>query len=108
MANVSGEVMALFPAPRTSLWIFQLISHNIIRRLLFINLSVPKVYKVLLFLYSQMKLQKRFLRENKKKKYYKFMINLPPKIIKKLGWEGGDELEAEVEGQSIKLKKKSS
>ena len=48
-----------------------------------------------------MKLQKRFLREYKGKKYYKFMINIAPEIIKKLGWKTGQELEGEVKGKKL-------
>ena len=52
-----------------------------------------------------MKLQKRFLREYKGKKYYKFMINIAPKIIKKLGFKAGDELKADVKGGKLVIGK---
>ena len=53
-----------------------------------------------------MKLQKRFLREYNGKKYYKFMVNIPPKIIKKAGFKTGDELKADAKKGEIKLRKK--
>lgn len=53
-----------------------------------------------------MKLQKRFLREIKGKKYYKFVININPKIIKKVQLKEGDKLEASTNNNKIVLKKK--
>ena len=53
-----------------------------------------------------MKLQKRFLREVNKKKYYKFMINIPPEIIEKAKLKEGDELEARVKGEEVRLRRK--
>jgi hypothetical protein len=53
-----------------------------------------------------MKLQKRFLREVNKKKYYKFMINIPPEIIEGAKLKEGDELEAEAKNGEVRLKKK--
>ena len=54
-----------------------------------------------------MKIQKRFLRKYKDKNYYKYMVNLPPMIIKEAGLEYGQELEIAVEKGRIVLKKKS-
>jgi AbrB family looped-hinge helix DNA binding protein len=53
-----------------------------------------------------MRLQKRFLREINKKKYYKFMINIPPEIIEEAKLKEGDELEVEVKDEEVRLKKK--
>ena len=53
-----------------------------------------------------MKLQKRFLREYNGKKYYKFMVNIPPKMVKKAGFKAGDELKADAKKGEIKLRKK--
>jgi len=53
-----------------------------------------------------MKLQKRFLRKYKDKNYYKFMINIPPEIVKESGFEEGDEIEVSGEGKVITLRKK--
>ena len=35
-----------------------------------------------------MKIQRRFLRKYKDKDYYKYVINIPPKILKEAGFEG--------------------
>jgi bifunctional DNA-binding transcriptional regulator/antitoxin component of YhaV-PrlF toxin-antitoxin module len=53
-----------------------------------------------------MKLQKRFLREVNKKKYYKFMINIPPELIEKAKLKEGDELEGKAEKGKVVLKKR--
>lgn len=53
-----------------------------------------------------MKLQKRFLREVNKKKYYKFMINIPPEIVEKAKLKEGDELGVSVKKGEVRLKKK--
>jgi bifunctional DNA-binding transcriptional regulator/antitoxin component of YhaV-PrlF toxin-antitoxin module len=52
-----------------------------------------------------MKLQKRFLRKYHNKDYFKFIINLPPKIIEKAQLKEGDNLEIFVEEEIIKIKK---
>ena len=44
-------------------------------------------------------------RDYKGKAYYKFLIVIPSKILKKLGWEGGEELEAEVKGGKLIIDK---
>lgn len=54
-----------------------------------------------------MKIQKRFLRKYKDKDYYKYIINIPPKILKETGLEYGEELEIKAEKGKIVLKKKS-
>ena len=50
-----------------------------------------------------MKLQKRFLREVNGKKYYKYVVQLPPEIIKKAKLKEGDELEAEAGAGVVRL-----
>lgn len=52
-----------------------------------------------------MKVLKEKSREYKGKKYYKYKINLPEKILKKSGFKEGDELQAEVKKGEIKLRK---
>jgi len=54
-----------------------------------------------------MKIQKRFLRKYKDKDYYKYIINLPPMILKETGLKYGEELEIKTEKGKIILKKKS-
>ncbi len=39
------------------------------------------------------------------KAYYKFLIVVPSKIIKTLGWKGGEELEAEVKDKKLIIEK---
>lgn len=53
-----------------------------------------------------MKVQKRFLRKYKNKDYYKYMVNIPPLILKEAGLEYGEELEIAAEKGKIVLKKK--
>ena len=53
-----------------------------------------------------MKIQKRFLRKYKDKDYYKYMINIPPMIIKEANLNYGQDLEIAVEKGNIVLKKK--
>jgi len=53
-----------------------------------------------------MKIQKRFLRKHKDKDYYKYIINIPPKILKETGLKYGEELEIKTEKGKIVLKKK--
>lgn len=53
-----------------------------------------------------MKVQKRFLRKHKNKDYYKYMVNIPPMVIKEAGLEEGDYMEAEAKDGRIILKKK--
>ena len=40
-----------------------------------------------------MKIQKRFLRKYKDKDYYKYIINIPPMILKEAGFEDYNNLE---------------
>jgi len=53
-----------------------------------------------------MKIQKRFLRNYKDKDYYKYMVNIPPLILKESGLKYGEELEIKSENGKIVLKKK--
>ncbi len=53
-----------------------------------------------------MKVQKRFLRKYKNKDYYKYMVNIPPLILKEAGWDYGEELEIAAEKGKIVLRKK--
>jgi len=55
-----------------------------------------------------MKLQKRLSREYKGKKYTKWIITIPPGIIKMLGWKSGQELEADSKEGKLILSKKGS
>jgi bifunctional DNA-binding transcriptional regulator/antitoxin component of YhaV-PrlF toxin-antitoxin module len=43
--------------------------------------------------------------EYKGKDYYKHWVVIPNKLIQKLGWEPGEELEAEVKNGKLVIKK---
>jgi len=53
-----------------------------------------------------MKIQKRFLRKYKDKDYYKYMVNIPPFVVKEAGIEYGEDIEVKAEKGRIILKKK--
>lgn len=53
-----------------------------------------------------MKIQKRFLRKYKDKDYYKYVVNLPPLILKESGIKYGEEVGIKVEKGRIILEKK--
>ncbi len=53
-----------------------------------------------------MKILREKSREYKGKKYYKFKVNIPAKILKKAGLKVGDNLEPKAKKGEIKLKKK--
>ena len=44
--------------------------------------------------------------QHKGKEYFKYLAVIPSKIVKVLGWKGGEELEAEVDGDKLIIKKK--
>ena len=52
-----------------------------------------------------MKLLSQISREYKDTKYEKFWVVIPSKLIKKLGWKKGEELEATASNELI-IKKK--
>jgi bifunctional DNA-binding transcriptional regulator/antitoxin component of YhaV-PrlF toxin-antitoxin module len=51
-----------------------------------------------------MRLQKQLSRKAKGKSYPKYVVTIPPKDIKKLGWKEGMELEALTKEGRIILK----
>ncbi|MEK6852580.1 MAG: hypothetical protein AABX59_01745 [Nanoarchaeota archaeon] len=53
-----------------------------------------------------MKVQKRFLRKHKNKDYYKYIVNIPPMIIKEAGIGEGEYLDISAKYGKIILKKK--
>jgi len=53
-----------------------------------------------------MKIQKRFLRKHKDKDYYKYIVNIPPMILKEAGLKYGEEVEIKSEKGKIVLEKK--
>ena len=55
-----------------------------------------------------MKLQKQLSKIVGKKRYHKYVIVLPPKIIKKLNWKTGQKLEADVKDKKLVIKKRKN
>ncbi len=52
-----------------------------------------------------MRLLSQISREYNNKKYEKFWIVIPSKIVEKLGWKKGQELKAEAKGNELIIKK---
>lgn len=52
-----------------------------------------------------MKLQKQLSRKCEDKEYAKYVVVIKPKLIEKLGWRDGEELEAEVKGEKLVIEK---
>lgn len=52
-----------------------------------------------------MKVQKRFLRNYKNKEYYKYVVNIPPLILKESGIKYGEEIEIKSEKGKIVIAK---
>ena len=48
-----------------------------------------------------MKLQSQVSRKVGDTEYTKFWVVIPQKLIKKLGWKSGTELEAEIKGDKL-------
>lgn len=48
-----------------------------------------------------MRLLSQISREYKDNKYEKFWIVVPSKLVEKLGWKKGQDLEAEVKGDKL-------
>ena len=52
-----------------------------------------------------MRLIKQKGRDYGDKEYFKFLVVVPNKLIKFLGWKGGEDLGAEVKGDKLIIKK---
>ena len=52
-----------------------------------------------------MYLQKQLSRKVGNKEYAKYVIVIKPKIIEKLGWKDGEELDAEIKGDKLVIEK---
>jgi len=52
-----------------------------------------------------MKLQKQLSKKRGEKKYYRYVINIPSKIVKKLGFKAGDELKAHIKCGKLVMEK---
>lgn len=53
-----------------------------------------------------MKVQKRLNRKVGSKEYAKWEIDIPPSVIKEVGWKDGTELDVDVKDHSVVLKPK--
>ena len=53
-----------------------------------------------------MKLLRQKSREYKGKRYYKYWVIIPKKVIEKLGWKVGDKLKNEVNEKKLTIEKK--
>lgn len=53
-----------------------------------------------------MKVQKRFLRKYKEKDYYKYVVNIPPLVLREAGFGEEENIEINAEKGKIVLKKK--
>lgn len=52
-----------------------------------------------------MRLLSQISREYKDKKYRKFWVVIPSRLIGKLGWKTGEDLEADVKGDKLVIEK---
>ena len=52
-----------------------------------------------------MRLQSQISRKYGDTEYRKFWIVIPEKLLKKLGWKTGEDLEAEVKGDKLVIEK---
>jgi len=53
-----------------------------------------------------MKIQKRFLRKHNDKDYYKYVVNIPPMVLKEAGIKYGEEVDIKTEDGKIVLERK--
>ena len=54
-----------------------------------------------------MKLQKQISRKVGDKEYAKYVLVISSEVVKKVGWKVGQEIEAQISYNSVKLKPKS-
>lgn len=54
-----------------------------------------------------MKLLGQVSRKYKDQEYKKFWVVIPNKLIEKLGWKEGEELEADVKGDKLVIEKEN-
>jgi len=47
-----------------------------------------------------LKLQDQLSKKRGKTEYRKYILNIPPEIIKELGWSGGTEIDAKISGKN--------
>lgn len=54
------------------------------------------------------KLQKHFSYEYKDRKHYKYIITIPSMMVEQLGWEHGNKLDLNVQGNALILQSNDS
>jgi len=64
-----------------------------------------KAYILVRYLIIVMRLLSQTSREYKGTKYQKFWVVIPNKLIEKLGWKTGEDLEAEIKGDKLVIEK---
>lgn len=52
-----------------------------------------------------MRLIKQKGRDYGEREYFKFLVVIPNKVIRKLGWKGGEDLKADVKENRLVIKK---
>ena len=52
-----------------------------------------------------MRLIKQHGRKYNETDYYKYIVVIPNKLIEKLGWKGGEDLEADVKGDKLVIER---
>lgn len=55
-----------------------------------------------------MKLQKQLSRKVGNEEYAKWVVVIPPEKIKESGWKEGDELEIDIRGDKLLIKRKKA
>lgn len=55
-----------------------------------------------------MKLQQRTNRRVGDKEYVKWYVDIPADVIKQTGWKEGSELEVDIKGDKLTIKRKKS
>jgi len=69
-----------------------------------IFLDIEKLIKIRRLI-KRMKLSGHVSREYKGKEYEKLWVVIPHKLIEKLGWKRGDDLEADVKDKKLIIKR---
>jgi len=64
-----------------------------------------KAYKEVRYLIYKMRLLSQISREYKGKEYKKFWIVIPQKLIEKLGWKTGQDLDGEIKKGKLLIEK---
>ncbi len=55
-------------------------------------------------MHAGMKLQKQLSRRLGAREYAKWVVVLPPRIIRELGWKEGQELKFQIDGRTLRMR----